>query len=102
MVGDRGKLEALIPEDTFRIGLRGEHELGAVKQEQVVSDAPYAGQHHGSSFIEHERFATAVRTGADPEVGVDDGLWSIAVGLAAHLSIDEGRVVTLDEVFNSF
>ena len=32
------------------------------------------------------------------EVTVEDGLWSVAVGAAAHRSIDEGRAVTLDEV----
>ena len=36
--------------------------------------------------------------GSVPAVGLDDGLWSVAVGVAAHRSIDEGRAVTLDEV----
>jgi hypothetical protein len=39
-----------------------------------------------------------VRSGAQPAVGLEEGLLSVAVGVAAHRSIDEGRVVTLDEV----
>jgi hypothetical protein len=31
-------------------------------------------------------------------VDVADGLLSVAMGVAAHRSIDEGRVVDLDEV----
>jgi hypothetical protein len=31
-------------------------------------------------------------------VGVEDGVWSVAMGVAAHRSIDEGRVVELSEV----
>ena len=35
---------------------------------------------------------------ADAAVTVDDGLWSVAMGAAAHRSIDEGRPVTLAEM----
>jgi hypothetical protein len=40
----------------------------------------------------------SIRSGARPQVGVDDGVWSVAMGVAAHRSIDEGRVVELSEV----
>ena len=54
--------------------------------------------HHGSSYIEHLLFADAIRRGGRPEVTLDDGYWAVAVGAAAHLSIELGRPVELIEV----
>ncbi|MDH3294952.1 MAG: Gfo/Idh/MocA family oxidoreductase [Acidimicrobiia bacterium] len=98
VVGDRGKVEALIPDDVVRIGIRGRHSFGNVEEHPVTSDAAHAGLHHGSSYIEHQRFLDVIRNGGTPEVTVEDGLWSVAVGVAGHRSIDEVRPVTLDEV----
>ena len=98
VVGDKGKVEALIPDDVLRIGLRGHHGVGRVDEQVIASTSPYAGQHHGSSYVEHQRFLDVIRNGGTPEVGVEEGLWSVAVGQAAHLSIDRGRPVTLEEV----
>ena len=36
--------------------------------------------------------------GTVPESGLEEGLWSVAVGVAAELSIEENRFVELDEV----
>ena len=33
-----------------------------------------------------------------PKVSIDDGLLSVAIGVAAHKSIDEDRWVSMDEV----
>ena len=98
VVGDLGKVEALIPDDVVRIGVRGKHGFGDVEEIPVSSDAAYAGLHHGSSFIEHQGFLDVIRNGGEPEVTVTDGMWSVAVGVAAHRSIEEGRPITLDEV----
>jgi predicted dehydrogenase len=48
--------------------------------------------------MEHLGFIQAVRTGSPPAVTFDDGLWAVAMGAAAHRSIDEGRAVTLAEL----
>ncbi|MEL7156413.1 MAG: Gfo/Idh/MocA family oxidoreductase [Actinomycetota bacterium] len=99
VVGEGGKLEALIPEDVLRRGIRGEHWIGSVVTEQVPTDhIAFAGLHHGSSYLEHLAFIEAVRTGGPPPVTLDDGLWSVAIGVAAHRSIDEGRPVLMEEV----
>ena len=58
----------------------------------------YLGQHFGASYVEHQRFAAAVRNGTPAEIGLEEGLRSVATGLAAHLSIAEGRVVQMNEV----
>ncbi len=53
---------------------------------------------HGASYRELLAFRDAIRAGTEPEVTVDDGLWSLATGVAAHRSIDHGRPVLLAEV----
>jgi predicted dehydrogenase len=98
VVGDAGKVEALIPQDVVRVGRRGTHWIGSVDEVAVAGSAAYEGFHHGSSYVEHLRFLDAIRAGGAPEVTVDDGLWSVAIGVAAHRSIEEGRRVELAEV----
>ena len=99
VIGDRGKLEAFVPSSRLRVGLRGEHSLGAVEELRVpASETAYQGFHHGSSFIEHRQFRDALRGRLDAEVSAEAGLWSVAMGVAAQRSIEEGRSVTLTEV----
>ena len=99
VVGDAGKVEALIPENVLRTGTRGEHWIGGVDERPVSDDrVKVEGLHHGSSYIEHLGFADAVRSGGVPEVTVVDGLWSVAVGEAAHRSIELHRPVAIAEV----
>jgi predicted dehydrogenase len=102
VVGNTGKAEALIPEGVFRLGHRGEHRIGDV-MEEIVDDShiAYEGLHHGSSYLEHLDFLAAIRGERPVPVTVEDGLWSVAIGAAAHLSIDEGRPVDLDEVLKT-
>ncbi len=98
-VGDRGKVEALVPEDIVRIGRRGEHFIGSVESHTAShADVPYLGHHHGSSFLEHVDFANAIRAGEQPHVSLHDGMLAVAVGVAGHRSIAEGRPVNLSEV----
>jgi myo-inositol 2-dehydrogenase / D-chiro-inositol 1-dehydrogenase len=99
VVGPNGKVEALLPESTVRIGRRGEHWIGDVESRHVEDPlVAHVGLHHGSSYLEHLHFLSAVRNGAPPEVTLDDGLWSVAMGVAAHRSIELGRPVLMDEV----
>ncbi len=105
--GDAGKVEANVPGfmEVVR-GRRPELVLGGrgpdwpVEVTEVADDERIAeqGGHHGASYLEHVAFVEAIRSGSMPEVGVDDGVWSVAVGVAAHRSIEEGRPVWLDEV----
>lgn len=83
IVGDEGKLESLLPSGTLRHGRREDWGLG---------------QHFGASYVEHQRFAAALRAGRPAEIGLEEGLRSVATGLAAHRSIDERRVVEIAEV----
>jgi predicted dehydrogenase len=96
IVGDRGKLETAFPGDQVFVGLRNRKApttVGAL----TPTDVPYPEFHGGASYLEHLRFIECLRSGAPAEVTVDDGLWSVVMGAAAHRSIDEGRVVHIDE-----
>lgn len=96
VVGDIGKVEAFVPEAVIRLGRRAERSM----TEHAVSDdhVAYAGLHEGASYLEHVDFLDAIRNGTPPKVTLEDGLLAVAVGEAAHLSIDEGRPVMMTEV----
>ncbi len=98
VVGPNGKLEALIPDEVVRIGRRGEHWIGTVDEVHVENTIAYQGHHHGSSLVEHGKLLDLIRHGGRPEVTVHDGLMSVAIGVAAHRSIDERRPVLMSEV----
>lgn len=99
VVGDKGKAEALIPDDIFRTGARGKHNIGNVHEEKIKDDSiAHQGLHHGSSYLEHRQFLKAMQSGAREEVSLQDGLLSVAVGVAAQLSIAEKRAVDMREV----
>ncbi len=98
VVGDAGKVEALVSEGIVRVGRRADG-IGRVSERTVHDGAiRHEGLHHGASYLEHVALMHAIRTGGAPAVTLHDGLMSVAVGQAAHLSIAEGRPVTIEEV----
>jgi predicted dehydrogenase len=56
-----------------------------------------AGDHNGSTFYQHDRFANVVRGLGRVEVGLNDGLWAVQMGLAAQQAAQTGQAVRLDE-----
>jgi len=110
IVGNEGKLESLLPSLTLRHGKRadwGRREVwgqpsgtgrGVSVRRVWDTNIKYAGQHFGASFIEHRRFAQAIRNGTPAEIGLEEGLRSVATGLAAHRSIETGRAVAMSDV----
>ena len=96
-VGSAGKAEAFVPGDGHIV--IGERSTRTVREVEVCidSDVGHVGFHFGASFIECKRFIDAVANRTQPEVTVEDGLWSVVIGAAAHRSIDEGRVVEISE-----
>jgi len=96
-VGSTGKIEAEIPGDG-RIHV-GERATRSVREIPVGIDPSvgHVGFHFGASYVECERFVDAVVRGMPPEVTVRDGLWSVVIGAAAHRSIEERRIVSIDE-----
>ena len=98
VVGDEGKAEAFLPESVFRAGLRSRGRANVTTETVHDERVAHEGLHHGSSYIEHLLLADAIRSGGAPQVTLREGLLSVAVGVAAHRSIDEGRIVAMDEV----
>jgi predicted dehydrogenase len=110
VVGSEAKLESLIPSLELRYGRREDWGTrkawgapsgtgrGVVTRRVWDRSIRYDGQHFGASYIEHVKFAHAVRNGLPSEIPLEEGLRAVATGLAAHKSIDEGRVVSLSEV----
>jgi predicted dehydrogenase len=98
VVGDLGKVEALVTESVLRIGRRSDG-IGRVTEVPVGDDRiAHQGLHHGASYLEHVDFLAAIRSGAAPGVTVVDGLWSVVIGAAAHRSIELGRPVLIEEM----
>jgi myo-inositol 2-dehydrogenase/D-chiro-inositol 1-dehydrogenase len=97
-VGDKGKVEAFLPQSIVRIGQRAAGRRGVHTDEVHDDRVRYEGFHHGSSYLEHVDFLDAVRGRGQVAVSLADGLLSVAVGVAAQRSIVEGRPVTLAEV----
>jgi predicted dehydrogenase len=99
VVGDVAKIEAFVPEAVLRIGRRADR---SVHDEHVpMEGVRYEGLHHGSSYLEHVDFLEAIRTGAPPKVTLHDGMIAVAIGVAAHRSIAEHRMVEMAEVLPS-
>ncbi len=95
VVGDEGKVEAFVTESLLRIGRRSDG-LQAVTEHTIENPAiRHVGLHHGASYLEHVDFAAAIRERRPPAVTLLDGLWSVAVGVAAHRSIEAGVPVEL-------
>ena len=107
IVGDEGKLESLLPSGVLRFGRRedwGRREVwgqpsgtgkGVAVRQVRDTNIKYLGQHFGASYIEHQRFAAALRSGGPAEIGLEEGLRSVATGLAAHQSIATGQAISM-------
>lgn len=96
ITGDVAKIEAFVPENHIRISRRDTKDVVDIP---VVDDRiAYQGLHEGASYLEHLDFYEAITKGLPPKVTLQDGLLSVAIGVAAHRSIDEGRPVMMTEV----
>ncbi len=95
--GDRGKVEAFLPESMVRVGRRGDgHDVAEFEVHDERIRVP--GTHWGSSYLELLEFAEAIRADTPPKVTLEEGLMSVAIGAAGERSIEEGRPVLMDEV----
>jgi predicted dehydrogenase len=108
-VGAQGKIQALVPgpgrfwppalgpAPQPRLIVSPRMPKGPVARDIPVPDTLLeAGDHNGATYFQHQRFVDVVRGAATPEVGFEDGMRAVKMGLAAQLSATEGRAVTLD------
>ncbi len=107
-MGPKGRIECLVPGP----GRFWPETLGAPPVAQLVDsprtpkgprsiDIPVdpalldAGDHNGSTYYQHARFAEVVRGRAPVEVTLHDGRWAVLMGLAAQASALQGRAMRL-------
>ncbi|WP_189370173.1 Gfo/Idh/MocA family protein [Tateyamaria omphalii] len=105
-VGPTGKIEAFVPGP----GRFWPEHLGPAPiaklvtsprqpQGPVTHDIPVdptlldAGDHNGSTFYQHQKFAAVVRGQGTPEVTLADGWAAVAMGMAAQESARTGQAV---------
>ncbi|MFV0361394.1 Gfo/Idh/MocA family protein [Tropicimonas sp.] len=87
-----------IPEAQFVLSDRATR---AETVEEIAVDPALlaAGDHHGATFFQHRRFAELVRSGrGKAEVGAEDGLWSVLVGVAAERSARSGKAISIADL----
>ncbi len=100
-VGDQARLDVLIPAGDIvfspRVGFMNPKNVSRAHVETPAA-ALKAGQHHGSTFFQHQAFAAAVRGQGPVIVSADDGLRAVAIGIAAEASAREHRVVEMREL----
>jgi predicted dehydrogenase len=107
ITGDLAKMEATVPGDVVWLGEREPaaaeghgHNIGKhVREIPAPMDprVPYPDFHQGASYMEHVALADAIRNGKPEAVTLTEGMWAVAMGSAAHRSIDERRPVELSE-----
>jgi len=112
-VGSQGKLECLIPgpraiwgdrQAPTRVVLSPLHPVGPVDSEiEVDPDILAAGSHNGSTYYEHLGFRDAILGNGPVEVGIEDGLKAVVMGLAAQESARTGQAIEFtDEGYGFF
>lgn len=110
IIGDAGKVESALPSLTVRHGLRSDWAprtawgdppvppLGVRTRTVWDFGIRYVGHHYGATYLEHVHFAAAVTQGLPPAVSVRDGARAVAIGAAAHRSIETGAPQLCAEV----
>ena len=92
--GNQGKLECTVPGDELIHCTRQYRDFSS----QAIETDPavlHTGFHHGASYLEHIDFLAAIRNGTPARVTAEAGMRSVAIGVAAHRSIEEGRAVDM-------
>ena len=110
VTGEKARVEARVP-GPARFSPDGKERRGEIeisdRASKIVDCQPVdvdekvlaAGDHHGSTYYQHERFRDLIIAGkGEPEVGLIDGLWSVVVGEAAEESASIGQAVDIKGV----
>jgi len=96
VIGTKGKLSVSIPSAELRwepLNKVG----GFVRKIETPADIMAAGDHHGATYFQLIDFHQSLVEDKAATVTANDGFWSVAIGAAAHHSIDIGLPVKLDK-----
>lgn len=107
VTGENGRVDAKVP-GPARFSADGKERASEIEislrsskvviREEIDVDHSIlaAGDHHGSTFFQHQRFRDLVRSvKGKPEVSLHDGLWSVIVGEAAEQSARTGQAIDI-------
>ena len=107
ITGDRARIEARVP-GPARLSASGEERAAEVAvadrgqrietRQEVAVDRRIlrAGDHHGATYFQHERFRRLAASGSGaPDVSLTDGYWAVLLGEAAEESAHTGAPVDL-------
>jgi len=105
LCGDEGYLKAYEKEDflppprpkTYMEILRGETQPSRVCNPCYPPHIEESG-HNGSTFYEHVNFIDNMDGKPTSTATVEDGFWSVVIGVAAEESVKLGKVVLIDEL----
>jgi predicted dehydrogenase len=105
LCGDEGYLKAYDKEDYLTVPrpkaylevLRGEARPSRICHPGYPSYIEQSG-HSGSTFYEHVNFINNIEGKPNIAATVEEGFWSVVVGVAAEESIKRGKVVQIDEI----
>lgn len=107
ITGDKARIEARVPGPArFSVDGKERHaeivisdratKVETTEVVEVDETILQAGDHHGSTFFQHQKFHNLIKSGTGrAEVSLDDGLWSVLMGEAAETSAREGRAIEL-------
>ena len=93
--GSQAKLEVHIPDNQLNLSWRDKRpvESFAVETDPRVK---YTGFHHGASYLEQLEFIQAINDKQPATITTRDGYWSVAIGVAAQQSIQQGTAVNIE------
>ena len=107
-VGPKGKIECRMPgphrfwpsdigpPPESQITIAPRHPKRPVTKDILIDHSLLmAGDHHASTFFQHEKFLQVLHGNGKVEVSVDDGRKAVKMGLAAQQAAREHRVVSL-------
>lgn len=106
LTGDKARVEALVPgparfapdgkERSSRLVIsRRTDRCETLEDVHVDETILAAGDHHGSTFFQHQKFLHLIRHGGQPGVSMIDGAKSVEIGAAAEFSARKGVAVDL-------
>ena len=106
VTGDLAKAEAFVPGPSrFSADGRERHSefvlspRASKRENREIIDVDAAilavGDHHGSTFFQHQKFLSMIRTNGLPEVSLEDGMKAVRIGLAAEQSAKTGTAIEL-------
>lgn len=109
LCGDAGYLKAYEKEDflspprprTYLEVLGGETQPSRICTPCYPPHIEESG-HNGSTFFEHVNFINNIEGKPNNTATVEEGFWSVVVGVAAEESLKTGKVVLIEELLQNF